>query len=126
MNLVVLHGNLGADVEVRHTKAATPVTTLRVATTDGYKDSDGNWQDVTDWHSVVVWGQQATFLGEYARKGDSVVVEGVLKPRTYEDSDKNSRTVVEVKARRVTLISKGARSTGSDESEGTDDDELGF
>ena len=69
INKVILIGNLGADPELRYTTSGTAVATLNLATSRRWKDRDGNQQDETEWHRVIVWAQSAEFCGNYLSKG---------------------------------------------------------
>lgn len=102
LNRVDLIGNLGADPEARMTPSGQSVTTLRVATTERTKGQDGEWRDVTDWHTVVVWGKSADFAAKYLRKGSRVFVSGKLKTRSWEDRQSGQKKyATEVVAERI-------------------------
>ncbi len=108
LNKVMLIGNLGADPEVRYTAGGTAVANLRIATTEVWNDKNGERQERTEWHRIVVWGRQAEHCGEYLRKGRSVYVEGRIQTRDWEDRDGNKRYTTEVKADSVLFL--GSRS----------------
>lgn len=109
VNKVIIIGNLGADPEVRYTQGGQPVCNLRVATSEKWKDRDGNQQERTEWHTIVVWGKQAESCGQYLSKGRQVYVEGSLQSREYE-KDGNTVKAWEVKAHSVTFL--GGRDDG--------------
>lgn len=96
MNKVILTGNLGADPEVRYTQNGTAVATFSVATTERWKDKDGNKQESTEWHRIVVWNRLAEIAGEYLTKGAKVLVEGKLITRKWQDQEGNNRYTTEV------------------------------
>lgn len=96
MNKVILTGNLGADPEVRYTQSGIPVATFSVATTERWKDKDGNKHEVTEWHRVVVWNRLAEIAGEYLSKGSKVLVEGKSITRKWQDQGGNDRYTTEV------------------------------
>lgn len=96
VNVVHLIGRLGADPEIRTTPSGATVANFNVATNRSYKDADGNWQEETDWHRIVLWRRQAEVAKEYARKGSRVYVEGRLQTRSWEDNDGNKRYTTEV------------------------------
>ena len=73
INKVILMGRLGADPEIRYTASGTAVATLSLATNRKWKDRDGNMQEETEWHRVVVWAQQAEFCSNYLSKGNCPV-----------------------------------------------------
>jgi single-strand DNA-binding protein len=85
VNKVILIGNLGADPELRYTPGGTAVVDLRIATNRRYKTRDGDWQEETEWHSVVVWSKQAENCKEYLAKGRTVYIEGRLQTRSWDD-----------------------------------------
>lgn len=85
VNKVILIGNLGRDPEVRSTQSGQAVATLSVATSRRWRDKDGNNQEQTEWHTVVVWGRQAEIAGQYLTRGRQVYIEGRLSTRSWED-----------------------------------------
>ncbi len=97
INKVILIGNLGQDPELRYTGSGTPVCNLRLATTDVYKDREGQLVEKTEWHSVVFWSRLAEVCGQYLRKGSKIYVEGSLQTRSWEDRDGNTRYKTEVR-----------------------------
>src|SRR5437660_12827349 len=85
VNKVILIGNLGKDPEVKYTPSGTPVAKLTIATNERFKDKDGQWQDRTEWHNVVLWQRLAEIAGEYLKKGGNVYIEGRLQTRSRDD-----------------------------------------
>ena len=118
VNRVILVGNLGRDAEVRHTANGQAVATLNLATTENWKDKEGQRQEKTEWHRIVLWGKQAESLQQYLVKGKQIYVEGRLQTRQWDDKDGNKRYTTEIKADRVTLLGgpggAGMRSGGMD------------
>ena len=116
VNKVILVGNLGRDAELRYTPGGAAVATLNLATTEVWNDKQGQRQEKTEWHRVVLWGKQAETLQEYLVKGKQIYVEGRLQTRQWDDKDGNKRYTTEIKADRVTLLSSGGggRSGGMD------------
>lgn len=110
VNKVILVGNLGRDAEMRYTTAGAAVATFSIATTESWKGRDGERQEKTEWHRVVLWGKQAESLQEYLVKGKQVYVEGRLQTRQWDDKDGNKRYTTEIKADRITLL--GSRRDG--------------
>lgn len=85
INKVILVGNLGADPETRYTPSGTAITTIRVATSESWKDKQtGEQQERTEWHRVKFFGRLAEIAGEYLKKGGQVYVEGKLRTDEYE------------------------------------------
>lgn len=107
VNKVIIVGNLGKDPEVRFTPGGKAVAKLAVATSEKWTDNDGNKQERTEWHNVVVWGKQAESCGQYLSKGRQVYVEGSIKSRQYDDKDGNKRYITEVVARDVRFLGGG-------------------
>jgi single-strand DNA-binding protein len=91
VNKVILIGNLGKDPEVKFTPSGTPVAKITVATNERYKDKDGQWQDRTEWHNVVLWQRLAEIAGEYLKKGGKVYIEGRLQTHSWEDKQTNQK-----------------------------------
>jgi single-strand DNA-binding protein len=104
VNKVILVGNLGRDAELRYTPGGAAVATLNLATTEVWNDKQGQRQEKTEWHRVVLWGKQAETLQEYLVKGKQIYVEGRLQTRQWDDKDGNKRYTTEIKADRITLL----------------------
>lgn len=104
VNKVILVGNLGQDPELRYTGGGTAVCNLRIATNESYKDSNGEWVERTEWHSVVAWGRLAEICNEYLKKGSQAYFEGSLQTRSYEDRDGNTKYTTEIKAREMMML----------------------
>ncbi|ROL60963.1 single-stranded DNA-binding protein [Bacteroidetes/Chlorobi group bacterium ChocPot_Mid] len=118
LNRVTLLGNLGADPEFRTTPNGTPVASFRMATTETFKDKNGEWQDLTEWHNVSLWNRLAEIARDYLRKGSKVYIEGRLRTRSYEDKDKTTKYFTEVVANNLILLTPkdGHSETDSDKS----------
>ena len=108
VNKVILVGNLGRDPELRYTGSGKAVANFPLATSEVWNDSDGERQERTDWHNIVVWDKQAETCGQYLAKGRQVYVEGSIRTRKYEDKDGNQRYVTEVIASRVQFLGSAA------------------
>lgn len=85
INKVILVGNLGNDPETRYSQSGTAITTISVATSESWKDKDGNPQERTEWHRVKLFGRLAEIAGEYLKKGRQVYIEGSLRTEKYTD-----------------------------------------
>ena len=120
VNKAILIGNLGKDPELRYTPSGQAVASFPLATTERYKDKDGNWQERTDWHNIVVWGRQGETAKEYLRKGRSAYIEGRIQTRSYDDRDGNKKWITEIVASRVQFL--GGRGEGGRGSEGSADE----
>lgn len=113
MNRVTILGNLGQDPELRYTQSQTPVCTLNVATTDYRTGQDGQRQEFTEWHRVVVWSKAAENCAKYLAKGRTVLVEGRLQTRSWEDKQGQKRYMTEIVAQNVQFIG-GGRDRGAE------------
>jgi single-strand DNA-binding protein len=120
VNKVLLIGNLGQDPELRNTPGGQSVATLRLATADRYKDKDGNWQDRTEWHTVVVWGRTAENVAKFCKKGKQIYVEGRLTTRKWQDKEGKDRYSTEIVADTVQFLG-GAREGSASEDRGRED-----
>lgn len=115
VNMAILVGNLGKDPEVRFTQNGRAVANFSVATSEVWTGQDGNRQERTEWHNVVVWGKQAESCGQYLAKGRQVFVQGNIRTRSYEDKTGNTRYVTEVVAQRVQFLGGGGGARASQE-----------
>ena len=98
VNKVTLIGNLGRDPEVRRLENGVAVAKLNLATNENYRDSNGEWQTQTEWHSVVLWRYLAERAEQNLKKGSLVYIEGKLTTRKWQDKDGNDRYTTEVVA----------------------------
>lgn len=110
VNKVILIGNLGADPEVRNLESGVKVATINIATSESYKDKNGERQTQTEWHRVVVWRGLAEVVEKYLKKGSQVYIEGRLRTRSYDDKDGKKMYVTEIEARDLTML--GRRESG--------------
>src|SRR5476649_1139955 len=95
-NSVRLVGNLGMDPEVKTFDSNKRLARLSLATSESYKNDKGEKVTETQWHNLVLWGNQAKFAGYYLKKGDEVAVEGKLANRNYTDKDGIKRYISEI------------------------------
>lgn len=107
INKVILLGRLGTDPEIRYTQNRTPVCTLKLATSDRRKGSDGQWSEHTEWHNVVTFGKTAENCNQYLKKGRQVFVEGRIQTRKYQGDDGKDRYWTEIIAINVQFIGAG-------------------
>jgi len=124
LNRVLLIGNLGRDPEVKFTGNGKALCTFSVVTSEQWTDADGQRQERTEWHRVVVWGKQAEACGRHLTKGRQVYVEGALRSREYQAKDGTKKTVVEVVAQRVQFLGGGKGTEGAAAREPGSADEL--
>ena len=104
VNKVILIGNLGRDPELRYTQGGQGVANFTLATNERWRDKDGNNQERTEWHRIVVWGKTAENCAQYLQKGRSVYVEGRLQTREWEDKEGAKRQTTEIVAQNVTFL----------------------
>jgi single-strand DNA-binding protein len=113
VNKAILIGNLGRDPEMRYTPNGQAVTKFSIATTEKFKDKNGERQERTTWHNIVAWGRQAEVAKEYLSKGRPVYIEGRIDNRSYDDKDGNKRYISEIIVQRMQFLgSKGDTSGG--------------
>lgn len=97
VNKVFLIGRLGKDPVVKHFQNDTAIAEFSLATTESYKDREGNWKEITDWHNIKLPNK---FMAERAeknlKKGSMIYVEGKIRTRSYDDKDGNKRYVTEI------------------------------
>ncbi|MGA8491600.1 MAG: single-stranded DNA-binding protein [Terriglobales bacterium] len=91
VNKVILVGNVGKDPEVRYSQSGTPVANFSLATNERFKDRNDEWQERTEWHSIVAWQRLAEIVGEYVAKGSKMYVEGKLQTTSWEDRQSGER-----------------------------------
>lgn len=96
LNKVMLIGRLGQDPELKFTQSGIAVAKFSLATSQTWKDQDGNNQEKTEWHNVVVWRKLAEICSEYLRKGSKIYCEGALQTSTWEDENKKKHYKTEI------------------------------
>ena len=99
LNKVILVGNLGRDPEVRTMQSGDKVANLNIATSERWRDRDGNNQEKTEWHRVVIFGKVAEVAERYLKKGSKVLIEGQLQTRKWTDQSGQDRYTTEVVVR---------------------------
>jgi len=104
VNKAILLGNLGRDPELRYTPSGKAVATFSLATSERWTSQDGQKQESTTWHNIVVWGKQAEVMKEYLRKGRQVFIEGRIANRSYDDKDGNKKYVSEVVVQNFSFV----------------------
>ena len=116
VNKVILIGNLGADPEVRFTGSGTAVANFNIATTERFNNREGEKQERTEWHRIVMFGRQAEIAKEYLHKGRQVYIEGRLQTRQWEDQQGQKRYTTEVVCNNMQMIgSRGSGGGGGDD-----------
>jgi single-strand DNA-binding protein len=116
LNKIQLIGNLGRDAETRFTTNNLSVTNFSIATTRGYKDKDGNWQNETTWHNVTGFNL-SDYYKDNLKKGKKFYIEGRISKRDYNDKDGNKRTSTDVISEKlIPLEASRGESAGTAES----------
>lgn len=111
INKVILVGNLGKDPEVRTLENGAKVAQFSIATTESYKDKEGNWQDQTEWHNLVMWRFLAERAEQNLKKGMQIYVEGKLKTRSWVDQNQQTRYTTDILVDKFIML--GKRNEGS-------------
>jgi single-strand DNA-binding protein len=114
VNKVILVGNLGKDPEVKYLEGGIAIAKFSLATTETIKDRNGNKQEQTEWHNIVLWRGLAEIAEKYLRKGQTVYLEGKIRSRSYDDKDGNKRYITEIVGENMQMI--GRRPEGSESS----------
>ncbi len=104
VNKVILIGNLGRDPETRYMPDGGAITNISVATTEAWKDKNGEKQEKTEWHRVAFFGKLAEIAGEYLKKGSQVYVEGRLQTRKWQDKEGVDKYTTEIVADRMQML----------------------
>ena len=103
-----LIGNLGKDPEIQQLEGSVSVAKFSLATTESYKDQNGQTHSQTEWHSVVLWRGLAELAEKYLKKGSLVFIEGKLKTRSYDDKEGRKTYTTEIIAEQLILLDKPA------------------
>ncbi|MFT7032422.1 MAG: single-strand DNA-binding protein [Cyclobacteriaceae bacterium] len=112
VNKVILVGNLGKDPEVRHLENGRAVANFSLATSESYKNKQGERVTQTEWHNVVLWTPLAELAEKYLKKGNQVYIEGKITTRSYEDKEGVQKYITEVVVRDMTFL--GAKPSGGE------------
>lgn len=115
VNKAIIIGNVGRDPEVRYTQGGDPVANFSVATTEKWKDHDGEPQERTEWHNVVFFGRLAEVVGEYVKKGKQVYVEGKLQTDKYTDKEGVEKYSTKIVGLNLQLLGKKDDGRGEDD-----------
>ncbi|MFA6472549.1 MAG: single-stranded DNA-binding protein [Candidatus Latescibacterota bacterium] len=113
LNKVMLIGNLGADPEIKYTPNGTAVANLRIATSDNRKNKDGEWEERTEWHRVVMYGRQAELCKDYLKKGSKVYIDGRLETRSWEDQNGQKHYATDIVGNNLILLDARPQGQGA-------------
>src|SRR5210317_725634 len=106
VNKVILVGNVGKDPETRYLEGGTAVCSFSLATSETYRNRDGEKITTTEWHNVVLWRGLAQVAEKYVKKGSQIYIEGRIKTRSYEDADGNKKYITEIVGDQMQMLGK--------------------
>ena len=118
VNKVILVGNVGKDPETRYLEGGTAVCSFSLATSETYRNRDGERITNTEWHNVVLWRGLAEIAEKYVRKGSQLYIEGRIRTRSWDDRDGNKRYTTEVVGDNMQMLGKKSDGTGIQEDQG--------
>ena len=107
INKAILVGNLGKDPEVRAIEGGRKVANFSLATTESYKDKNGERVDNTEWHNIVFWGPIVDVIEKYLKKGSQIYVEGKIRTRSYDDKEGVKKYTTEIVGQTLTMLGGG-------------------
>jgi single-strand DNA-binding protein len=119
VNKAILIGNLGRDPELRYTQSGQAVVNFSIATSENWTDKNGERQERTEWHRIVVWGKTGENCARFLSKGRTVYVEGRIQTREWEDREGQKRTTTEINAQTVTFLGSAGAGRGSEPADPT-------
>jgi single-strand DNA-binding protein len=106
VNKVILVGNVGKDPETRYLDESTAITKFPMATSETYKNKNGERVSTTEWHNIVLWRGLAQVAEKYVKKGTQIYIEGRIKTRSYDDADGNKKYITEIVGDQMTLLGR--------------------
>ena len=125
VNKAILIGNVGKDPDVRYLDSGTPKCSFSLATSEVYKNKNGEKVTATEWHNIVLWRGLAEIAEKYERKGSQIYIEGRIRTRSYDDKDGNKKYITEIVGdvlqllgRRTDDVTSAPESSRSQESSG--------
>ena len=124
VNKVILIGNLGKDPEVRYLDNGVAVANMSIATTENYKNKEGDRVSQTEWHDVVLWRGLAEIAEKYLKKGSSVYIEGKIRTNKWVDKDEKTRYKTEILAEKLNMLGRPGNS--EDNTTPSTEDDLPF
>jgi single-strand DNA-binding protein len=120
VNKVFLLGNVGKDPEIRSSASGVMVATFTLATSDRQKDTQGNWQDRTEWHNLVAFTRTAEIVRDYVKKGSKLFIEGKIQTRSWDDKDSGAKRYrTEIIVNDLSLLSAREDGSGAGRSAGS-------
>jgi len=115
INKVILIGNLGKDPEIQRLESGVKKATFSLATTESYKNKEGQKVDHTEWHNIILWRGLAEVAENYLKKGNTVYIEGRIRKRDYEDKDGVKRYITDIQGDNMTMLGGPRREGGGEE-----------
>ena len=112
INKALLIGNLGQDPELKYMPTGDAVCNFTVATTESWKDREGNQQERTEWHRIVAFRRLAEICGKYLKKGKQVYIEGKIQTRSWEDKDGVKKYTTEIVADQMKMLGRRSEEGG--------------
>lgn len=104
INKVILVGNLGKDPEIRSLENGVSVAKFPLATSESYKNRNGERVETTEWHNIVMWRGLAEIAEKYLKKGSRIYIEGKIRTRSYDDKDGNKKYITEIEADNMLML----------------------
>ncbi|HRD40152.1 MAG TPA: single-stranded DNA-binding protein [Bacteroidia bacterium] len=128
VNKVILIGNLGKDPELKYLEGNIARVNFSLATSESFKDKNGNRIDQTEWHNIVMWRTLAETAEKLLKKGMQVYIEGRLQTRQWNDKDGNKRSTTEIVADQFVILQRRDQNqqNSGDSNEGTNSSDLPF
>ncbi len=106
LNRIQLIGHLGKEPELRTLPSGQLVSSLKLATSEAFKDKEGNWQQVTQWHTLILWGKLAEYAANHFTKGEKLYAEGKLQYREFTTPEQGRKKVAEIQVDRIFSLEK--------------------
>ncbi|QSE98367.1 single-stranded DNA-binding protein [Fulvivirga lutea] len=103
-NNVQLIGRLGKDPEVKELTSGKTLATFSLATSESYRNANGEKVEDTQWHNIVAWGKQAQIIGDYVKKGQEIAISGKLIHRSYETNSGEKRYITEINMNELLML----------------------
>jgi len=113
VNKVILIGHLGKDPELRYTPGGQATASFSLATSERWTDKNGQRQERTEWHNIVVWAKLAEIANQYLKKGSPAYIEGRITNRSWDDRDGNKRYRTEIVANTIQFLGSGSGGAGA-------------
>lgn len=114
LNKVLLIGNVGKDPDIRHLESGVSVATFSLATSERFRDRNGETKETTEWHNIVAWRQLADLASNYIKKGTQIYVEGRIRTRAWDDQTGNKRYTTEILADSIQLLGRRSDNPAGD------------